>query len=66
MTSKKIKLKLVGQDSNTFNLMGLFAKQARREKWKQDEIDAVLHEARTGDYNHLLCVLGQYCVNGGG
>lgn len=66
MTNKKVKLKLVGQDGNAFNLMGLFARQARKEKWTKEEIDSVLHEARTGDYDHLLFVLGQYCEKGDG
>jgi hypothetical protein len=58
---KKIKLKLVGLDGNAFALMGAFQQQARREGWTKEEIDAVLKDATSGDYNHLLCVLSNHC-----
>lgn len=52
-----VKLELVGLDGNAFSLMGAFQRQARREKWAQDEIETVLTECRSGDYNHLLATL---------
>lgn len=58
---KKVKLELVGLDGNAFSLMGAFQRQARREKWTQEEISAVLDDAQSGDYNHLLCVLMNHC-----
>ena len=58
---KRIKLQLVGLDGNAFALMGAFQRQARREKWTAEEIDAVLEDARSGDYNHLLGVLIEHC-----
>ena len=61
MVNKKVKLNLVGKDGNAFNLMGLFQQQARKEKWTKEEIDEVLDDARSGDYNHLLCVLVRHC-----
>ena len=48
---KKVRLKLVGLDGNAFFLMGAFARQARREGWTKAEIDAVLNEAKSSDYN---------------
>lgn len=51
---KKINLELVGIDGNAFSLMGAFQRQARKEKWSKDEIDAVLDECMMGDYHHLL------------
>ena len=62
---KKIKLKLVNLDGNAFSLMGAFQRQARKEKWTQEEIEAVMKDAMSGDYGHLLSVLGNRCVNGG-
>jgi len=59
--TKKIKLELVGLDGNAFSLMGAFRKQARREGWTQPEIDGVLNECMSGDYNHLLCTLMGVC-----
>jgi len=61
MTSKKIKLDLVGLDGNAFALMGAFQRQARKEKWTQEEIKEVLDKARSGDYDNLLCVLQEHC-----
>lgn len=63
--AKKISLKLVGQDGNAFALMGAFSKQARKEGWNKEEIDSVLNKAMSGDYNNLLCVLGEHCEDSG-
>ena len=65
MSVKKIKLRLVGLDSNAFILMGAFGRQARKEGWTEKEIDAVLEEAKTGDYDHLLATLMKHCYNDG-
>jgi len=59
--TKKVKLQLVGLDGNAFSLMGAFSRQARKEGWTKEEIDAVINECMTGDYNHLLCTLTQVC-----
>ena len=56
-TTKKIKLQLVGLDGNAFYLMGAFARQARREGWTSEEIDDVMDDARSGDYDNLIQVL---------
>lgn len=61
MPNKKIKLELVGLDGNAFCLMGAFRRQAQREKWTQEEIDAVIEEAVKGDYDHLLTTLSNVC-----
>jgi hypothetical protein len=58
---KKIKLKLVGLDGNAFSLMGAFKNQARKEGWTQEEIQEVLDQAMSGDYNHLLRTLHSHC-----
>lgn len=56
-TNKKVTLSLVGLDGNAFFLMGAFSRQARREGWTKNEIDAVLNECKSGDYDHLLRTL---------
>jgi sugar diacid utilization regulator len=58
---KTITLTLVGLDGNAFAIMGAFTKQARREGWTADEIDAVINEAMAGDYDHLLRTISKYC-----
>lgn len=59
--TKKVTLQLVGLDGNAFSLMGAFQRQARREGWAQAEIDEVLHECQSGDYDHLLATLISVC-----
>lgn len=69
-TPRQISLTLVGLDGNAYAIMGAFQRQARREGWDQKEIEAVLREARSGDYDHLLSVIMRHCkaetVCGGG
>jgi len=60
ITDKKVKLTLVGLDGNAFSLMGAFTQAARRQGWTKEEIDAVLKECTSGDYDHLLCTLMDY------
>lgn len=58
---KTLNLELVGVDGNAYAVMGVFSRQARREGWTQEEIDSVLEEAQSGDYNHLLSTIMTYC-----
>ena len=60
VVDKKVKLKLVGLDGNAFSLMGAFRKQARKEGWSPEEINLVIEECMSGDYNHLLCTLMEH------
>ena len=53
----KVKMQLAGLDGNAFALMGAFSRNASRQGWTRDEIDTVLKECRSGDYDHLLCTL---------
>ena len=58
---KTLDLELVGVDGNAYAIMGVFSRHARREGWTQEEIDLVLEEAQSGDYDHLLCTIMTYC-----
>lgn len=58
---KTVNLNLVGLDGNAFMLMGSFSKQAKKEGWTQEEIQKVLNECQSGDYDHLLQTLMQVC-----
>ena len=53
----RVTMNLVGLDGNAFALMGEFQKNARRQGWEREEIEKVLDECTSGDYNHLLRVL---------
>lgn len=59
--SKKVNLQLAGLDGNAFSLLAAFRAQARKEGWSPVEINSVLTEAQSSDYNHLLSTLVQNC-----
>ena len=47
---------LVGVDGNAYALMG-YTRQAMKENgFSKEEIDAMLEEAKSGDYYHLIAV----------
>ena len=58
---KKVKLRLLGLDGNAFAIMGAFQKQAKKEGWTAMEIKAVMDEAKSGDYSHLLGTIMEHC-----
>jgi len=58
---KTINLDLVGVNGNAFMIMGVFRRQAQKEGWSKDEIDAVLKEAKSGNYDHLLATIINHC-----
>jgi len=62
---KKVNLRLVGLDGNAFAVMGAFRRQALKEGWSQDEVKAVLDEAMSGNYDHLLATIADHCHDDG-
>ena len=58
---KTVNLALVGVNGNAFMIMAVFKRQATREGWSKKEIDAVLKEAKSNDYNHLLATISNHC-----
>lgn len=48
---------LVGQNSNAYHLLGGWADAAKKNGWKKEDIDKVIEEATSGDYEDLLRVL---------
>lgn len=58
---KTVNLDMVGHNGNAFAIMGVFQRQARKEGWTQEEIDLVLNEAKSGDYDHLLATIINHC-----
>jgi hypothetical protein len=45
---------LTGPDGNAFALMGYARRFARQLDWSPHEIDAVISEMMSGDYEHLV------------
>ncbi|MCL7752456.1 hypothetical protein [Polaribacter sp. Z022] len=58
---KTVNLDLVGVNGNSFMIMGVFKRQAKKEGWTATEIEAVLEEAKSKDYNHLLATIENHC-----
>lgn len=49
-----VHVRLVGEDSNAFNILGLCQRAAKRARIPAEEISAFTQEATAGDYDHLL------------
>ena len=58
--TKKVEMSLIGVDGNAFVVMAEFQKHAREQDWTQDEIEIVLDDAQSGDYNHLLATIHKH------
>ena len=51
---KLARVKLVGQDGNAFNLLGLCKRAGQKAGYSKEQLDAFMNEAMSGDYDHLL------------
>ena len=58
---KTVNLNLIGVNGNAFMIMAVSKRQAKKEGWSQYEIDLVISEAKSGDYNHLLATIENHC-----
>ena len=61
----KVHCKLVGEDGNAFAILGRFRHAARKAGWTHAQIEALVEEAKSGNYDHLLTTVSRYCVGGG-
>lgn len=57
----KVQLDLTTVDNHAFAILGTFAKYARRQGFDESEIEAVLKEAKSNDYQHLLATISSHC-----
>lgn len=57
MTNDKPKLKLICEDGNAFNLLGLARRAAHQAAWPKERWEKVRDRAISGNYDHLLAVL---------
>ena len=53
----KVQMRLVGEDGNAFAILGRFRRAARKAGWPAEEIEALMEEATSGDYDHLLATI---------
>lgn len=61
LVNKTVKLSLAGLNGNAFVLLGAFQRVAKQARWTDDEIETVLSEATSGDYDKLLRTLDAHC-----
>ncbi len=57
LVNKKVNYVLVGIDGNAFSVLGTFRRNAQEQGWTKSEIDTVMNEAMSGDYDHLLATI---------
>lgn len=60
MAEIKPKLELSGQDGNAFFILGRAGRIAREAGWPKRKFDEFMDKAKSGDYNNLLQVCGEY------
>lgn len=54
MPKYDVTVKLIGEDGNAWNVIGLVGKALKAAGADQTEVDAFRTEAISGDYNHLI------------
>jgi len=57
---KTVSLKL-DYNENAFSLFSEFQTRAKKEGWKDEEINAVISDAMSDDHEHLVQVLKKHC-----
>lgn len=56
----EIKVKLIGNDSNAFAIMGAVGQALRRNGVSNEEIKEYQDESMSGDYNNLLITANKW------
>lgn len=59
MAKTNIEVKIIGADSNVFNLLGI-CRRALQKARRMDLWDKFYAEATSGDYNHALATIAEY------
>lgn len=60
--TKKVKINLVGL-SNGIVLSNAFYNAAKKQGWTKEDIDKVLQESKSHDYDYMLKTLVSHCEN---
>ena len=53
-------LELTGLDGNAFSILGRARIAAKDDGWPKEDIEAVMNEATSGDYDHLFQTIMTY------
>ena len=59
MAKTNIEVKIIGADSNVFNLLGICRRALQKAK-RMDLWDEFYAETTSGDYNHALATIAEY------
>lgn len=51
---------LVGTNGNAFSIIAHFMTNAKRAGWEKEDIDFVVEEAQSKDYDHLLNTISKF------
>ncbi len=60
MPDRRIEIDLTGPQGNVFYLMGRVKGLGRQLGWIKDEIDIVIEDMSSGDYDHAVEVFDEY------
>lgn len=60
MPKTNITVKLIGENGNAFNLLGIVRNALRRAGYDDAFIKKFTEEATGGDYNRLLATISEY------
>jgi hypothetical protein len=47
-------VKLIGANGNAFNIVALCRQAARRAGWTKEQVDAMVTDMMSGDYDHVI------------
>ena len=57
---EKPPVKLIGEDGNAYNIIGLCGRAARKARWSDEKWQAVQKEMMASDYDNLLATALKY------
>lgn len=54
MDNEKPVVKLLGKDGNAYAIIGACRRAGRKAGWSNEQLEELVAEMTSGDYNHLL------------
>lgn len=55
-----LKVKLIGEDGNVYNLLGKVLRALKKGGYDQKFQDELVRKATSGDYNHAIATINDY------
>lgn len=60
MNDRKPVVKLLGEDSNAFYILGTCKKAGQRAGFSKEKLDKIMDEMKSGDYDNLMQTAMKY------